>query len=83
MDASDGGDGVISIARLDARGKPSLDYFSSNAEWSMPVAPEIVLPGVQPGDYDVKIEVPGSATWKSKGRKLGAAAIRIDVALRD
>ena len=41
------------------------------------------LPGVQPDEYDVEIQVPGSELWKAKRQKLGTAATRLRVALEN
>ena len=77
-----GKDAVVSLTRLDAQGVPSSDYVHGRAKWSMPVAPEIVLPGVQPGEYDIEIQVPGSAPWKARRQKLGTSATRLRAALK-
>lgn len=80
-DSYRGKNAVVQLQRLDAKGVPSPDYSHGRGEWSMPIAPEIVLPGVQPGDYDIELQVPGAATWKASRQKLGTSATTLRVAL--
>ena len=75
-----GKNAVVSLTRLDAQGVRSSDYVHGRAQWTMPITPEIVLPGVQPDEYDVEIQIPGSAPWKAKRQKFGTSATPLRVA---